>query len=117
VGYDAPTPELNESWEQQLLEEIQKAGEKGGKGEGEIITVEDFEIRKLLIGPSEIFGTNAPLLPKQLHRIAQLSNAPFSIAFSSSNRLAAHRNAQPLVVTAASERVLSNIIEALRPKS
>lgn len=117
IGYEALAPELNESWEQQLLDEIMKAGEKGGKGEGEIITVDDYEVRKLRIGECEVFATNAPLLPKQLQRIAQLSKAPFSIAFSTGNRLTAQKNAQPLVVTAASEGALSKIIEALQPKS
>lgn len=117
VGYDAPAPELKESWEKELLEAIMKEGEKGGTGEGEIITVDDYEVRKLSIGECEVFASNAPLLPKQLQRIAQLSNAPFSIAFSTGNRLITQKNAQPLVVTAASERALNKIIEALQPKS
>lgn len=117
IGYEAPAPELNESWEQQLLDEIMKAGEKGGKDAGEIITIEDYEVRKLEIGECEVFATNAPLLPKQLQRIAQLSNSRFSIAFSTGNRLTAQKNAQPLVVQAASEAVLARIVDALKPKS
>jgi hypothetical protein len=81
------------------------------------VTVGEYEIRKLKVGECEIFATNAPLLPKQLQRIAQLSNAAFSIAFSTGNRLTAQKNAQPLVVTAASEAALNKIIDALRPKS
>jgi len=99
------------------LAEIMKAGEKGGKGAGEIITVDDYEIRRLTIQLCEVFATNAPFLPKQLQRIAQLSTAPFSVAFSTGNRLTAQKNAQPLVVTAASEGALNKIIAALRPKS
>jgi len=117
IGYQAPVPELMENWEQGLLDEIMKEAKKGGKGEGEIITVGGYEVRKLRIGECEIFATNAPLLPKQLQRIAQLSNAPFSIAFSTGNRLTAQKNAQPLVVTAASEEALSKIMDALQPKS
>jgi hypothetical protein len=117
VGYDAPAPELKESWEKELLEEIQKAGEQGSRGAGEIITVDDYEVRKLKIGECEVFVTNAPLLPKQLQRIAQLSNAPFSIAFSTGNRLTAQKNAQPLTIQVASEAALRSIINALKPKS
>jgi hypothetical protein len=117
VGYDAPSPELNERWEQQLLEEIQKAGEQGSGGAGEQKAIGEYEVRVLKVGECEIFGTNAPLLPKQLRRIAQLSNAPFSIAFSTGNRLTAQKNAQPLVVTAASEAALNKIMDGLRPKS
>ncbi len=117
VGYQAPAPELKESWEQELLEEIMKAEEQGSRGAGEITAIEDYEMRRLQIGECEIFATDAPLLPKQLQRIAQLSYAPFSIAFSTGNRLAAQKNAQPLSVQAASEVVLAKILGALKPKS
>jgi hypothetical protein len=125
VGYQASAPELKENWEKELLEEIMKAegqrsggAEEQGSGEaGEKITIDEYEVRKLKIGECEIFATNAPLLPKQLQRIAQLSNAPFSIAFSTGNRLTAQKNAQPLVVKATSERALIKIIDAVRPKS
>jgi hypothetical protein len=117
VGYDAPAPELKESWEQELLAEIMEAGEKGGKGEGEMVTVEEYEIRRLTIQECEIFATNAPLLPKQLQRIAQLSNSPFSIAISTGNRLTAQKNSQPLVVQAVSEAALGRILNALKLKS
>ena len=117
IGYEALVPELEESWEQALLDEIMKAGEKGGKGAGEQKAIGEYEVRILKVGECEVFATNAPLLPKQLQRIAQLSNSPFSIAFSTGNRLTAQKNAQPLVVTAASEGALSKIIDALRPKS
>jgi hypothetical protein len=117
IGYQTAAPELKESWEQELLAEIQKAGEQGGKGAGEIITVDEYEFRKLQVGECEIFATNASLLPKQLQRIAQLSNAPFSIAFSTGNRLTSQQNAQPLVVKAASEGALIKIIDALKPKN
>lgn len=117
IGYQAPVPELKENWEKELLEEIQKAGEQGSGGAGEQKMIGEYEVRMLNVGECEIFATNAPLLPKQLQRIAQLSKAPFSIAFSTGNRLTAQKNAQPLVVTAASEGALSKIIEALQPKS
>jgi hypothetical protein len=117
IGYEASVPELNEGWEQQLLAEIMKAGEQRGKGAGEITTVDEYEVRRLEIGGCEIFATNAPLLPKQLQRIAQISNAPFSIAFSTGNRLAAQKNAQPLTLQVASEATLRKIVSALKPKS
>ena len=117
IGYQQPAPELKESWEQELLEEIMKAEEQGSGGAGEKITIDEYEVKKLKIGECEIFATNAPLLPKQLQRIAQLSNAPFSIAFSTGNRLTAQKNAQPLAVQVASEAVLMKIVDALKPKS
>ncbi|MCI0445376.1 hypothetical protein L0152_19465 [bacterium] len=117
IGYQAAAPELKESWEQELLKEIMKAEEQGSGGAGEITTIDEYEIRRMQIGECEIFATNAPLLPKQLQRIAQLSNAPFCIAFSTGNRLTAQKNAQPLVVKAAAEGALIKIIDALRSKS
>jgi len=117
IGYEATAPELKDQWEQQLLEEIQKAGEQGSGGAGEQKTIGEYEVRVLKVGECEIFGTDAPLLPKQLRRIAQLSNAPFSIAFSTGNRLTAQKKAQPLVVQAAAEGVLDKILDDLKPKS
>ena len=117
IGYEGTAPEFKDQWEQQLLEEIMKAREQGSRGAGEIITLDEYEVRRLKIGECEIFATNAPLLPKQLQRIAQLSNAPFSIAFSTGNRLTAQKNAQPLVVQAASEASLMRIVGGLKPKS
>lgn len=117
IGYEASSPELPQDWEQQLLEQIQKAGEQRSGGAGEITTIDKYEIRRLQIGECEIFATNAPLLPKQLQRIAQLSNTSFSIAFSTGNRLTAQKNAQPLTVKVASEAALMKIVDAIKPKS
>lgn len=117
VGYDAPAPELKESWEQELLEEIQKPEGQRSRGAEEQITIDEYEVRKLQIGEGEVFATNAPLLPKQLQRITQLSNTPFSIAFSTGNRLTAQKNAAPLTVQAVSEAALGKILDALKPKS
>ena len=125
IGYQAPAPELKENWEQDLLKEIMKAeGQRSGGaqeqesgGAGEKITIDEYEVRKLKIGECEIFATNAPLLPKQLQRIAQLSTAPFSLAFSTGNRLTAQKNAQPLAVQAASEAALMKIVHAIKPRS
>ncbi len=113
VGYDGPVAELPTQWEQQLLEAIQKAGEKGSRGEGDAMQIDDYEIRRLRIGESEIFVTNVPLLPKQLRRVAQISNAPFSLAFSTANRLISQKNAVPLTVQIASETLLLKIISVL----
>jgi hypothetical protein len=117
VGYEAAAPELRDQWEKELMEELQKAEEGKGGGAEEQSTIGEYEMRKIKIGECEIFATNAPLLPKQLQRIAQLSNSEFSIAFSTGNRLTAQKNAQTIVVTAASEGALSKIIDAVRAKS
>jgi hypothetical protein len=115
IGYGATAPELKDQWEQEMLEEIIKA--EGQMSGGAEVTVDEYVVRKLQIGECEVFATNAPLLPKQLQRIAQLGNAPFSVAFSTGNRLTSQKNAQPLTVQAASEAVLTKILNDLSPKS
>jgi hypothetical protein len=106
VGYNQPEPILPHRWEEHLLETIANAGggaqEKGFANKGN---------QRIRIGECDIFETEVPLLPKQLRRICQLSDQPFAIAFSSGNRLIAAENSAPIKVQAASETVLSDILQ------
>ncbi|HSE42618.1 MAG TPA: hypothetical protein VLH08_17755 [Acidobacteriota bacterium] len=104
VGYDAHAVELPVNWEQELLMAIKKAEVQMGGG------AEEYQLKKLKVETIEVFVTNAPLLPKQLKRIAQKSNAPFSIAISTGNRLTGQQNSTPLTVNALSEQQLSQIL-------
>jgi hypothetical protein len=104
IGYDGTVPELPEYWETELLAAIKKAKVQRGGG------AEDYQLKKVKIESIEVFITDAPLLPKQLRRVAQKSNAPFSMAISIANRLTAQQNSSPLTVKAASEEQLSQIL-------
>lgn len=106
VGYDAPAPELPEGWEARLLAEVQRskgAEERGSKG------AEGYEVQRITVGETEVFATNAPLLPKQLRRIAQNGAAPFRIAFATGNRLTRAEKASPLNLLSLSEAELAKL--------
>ncbi len=65
------------------------------------------------IGPFDIYATNAPLLPRQLRRICELSTAPLSIAFSTGNRITA-RKGKVLNIDVVSESLLAELISRFR---
>jgi hypothetical protein len=103
VGYDASF-DLPSKWEDELLSSIKNAEvQRSGGADG-------YQLKKLKIETSEIFVTDAPLLPKQLRRLANKSNASFSIAISIGNRLKAQENSSPLSLKVASEALLREIL-------
>lgn len=103
---DSPAA-LPQNWEEQLLDEIMKAEfpEEGNRES------EEADLQKIRIGNCELFATNLPLLPKQLRRICQISNAPFSIALSTGNRVHSQENTASVKVKCASEAVLADILQ------
>jgi hypothetical protein len=103
VGYDASF-DLPANWEDHLLSTIKNAQVQRSRGAGE------YQLKKLRIETTEIFITDAPLLPKQLKRLAQTSDAPLSISISIGNRLSSQKNAAPLSIKTASEAILGQIM-------
>ncbi len=114
VGTREPEPELPADWEKGLLEKI-KAGVQRSRGAGENV-VEGYQLQKTRITNIDVYATDAPLLPKQLKRICQLSNNPFNIAFSIGNKLTPQQNAAPHTLGALSEATLKKILEAFAMK-
>ena len=67
------------------------------------------DIQRHHIDEVDILGTNAPLLPRQLQRLCELSTSPLSIAFSTGNRITG-QNGKLLSVQVASEANLQQLI-------
>lgn len=116
VGSQGEEINLPDQWEEQLMDAIMEAEvpeeEAAGKQAPDLKSLKkqsDFE--KTRIGECEIFATKVPLLPKQLRRICQQSNAPFSIAFSTGNRLTSQQKGASMKIKCASEAVLSDILQ------
>jgi hypothetical protein len=63
-------------------------------------------IQRHQIGSRDVLATNAPLLPRQLQRLCQVSSSPLCIAFSTGNRITAQKG-KVLSVQAASEATLN----------
>lgn len=110
VGAEGFKTDLPADYETKLIAAIE-AGK--GSSRPEPRKVEDHNFDSIQIGQIQVIATDAPLLPTQLHRICQNSNAPFSLAFSTANRLTRQKNGQPIPISAVSEKILSEILKAL----
>lgn len=111
VCADMPASELPEKWEEKMLDAL-KSGRRSGH-DGLLEKVDDYSIRYVEIHGTSVYATDAPLLPKQLQRICQLSKLPFSIAFATGNRITRqHEEGTPLSIRALSEASLKRIAGA-----
>lgn len=109
VGYDAPAPSLPADWEAALLAEVMKGGGAEVRGSGGA-EVEGYEVQRVVVGETEVIATNAPLLPKQLRRMARASKAEFCLAFATGNRITRAENGTPISINAVSESILSTLL-------
>jgi hypothetical protein len=110
IGTKDRSAELPENWESALLNRIKE--EQAIISENEENLVDGYKFQKVQIAGIDVYATDAPLLPKQLKRICQLSANPFSIAFSIGNKLTPQKNATPLSVKAISESSLNALLQA-----
>lgn len=120
IGIDKPAPELPPDWEQTLIQRLQSTKFEPPEVNGSVVdllsaSVEGFKLQGGRIGQSTIFATNAPLLPRQLKRVAQMADSPFAIAFSTGNRIASPDDPAPLVINALSEETLRRILVGFVP--
>lgn len=114
VGTRESGQELPKDWEKDLLEKITAVVQRSG-GAG-VKVVDGYQLQKTQVADIDVYATDAPLLPKQLKRICQLSRNPFSIAFSIGNKLTPPPNAVPHRLRALSEATLAKILEVLAEK-
>lgn len=110
VGYEAPAPELPQGWESDLLAKIQSTWSVTATDERGSAGAEEYEVQWITIGETEVFATTAPLLPKQLRRIAETGTAKFRIAFATGNSLSRMKNAAPMNITLVSEGVFNQLL-------
>lgn len=110
IGTSGLESEVPADFEARLLGAIQSGG---SKPQIEPTKVADYELESIQIGQIRVFATNAPLLPVQLRRICRRTSNPFSIAFSTANRIVRQKNGEPVPLSAVSEKILSEILKAL----
>ena len=91
-------------WENKLLNAIKalKSDTPDSKKSG-------YEIQTHRIDEIDVFATDAPLLPRQLQQLCEVSSSPLSIAFSTGNRISG-QNGKLLSVQVASEATLKQVI-------
>ncbi len=109
IGVESQSSDLPENWETKLLERIKSSKENGNAQE-----VDGYLLQTIEIGQTSVYATNAPLLPRQLLRICQISKSPFSIAFATGNRVTRREDGTPVQIQAVSESVLGKLLEAFK---
>jgi len=105
IGVEDTSSVLPENWETELLEGIKTPKENGNAQE-----IDGYLIQTIEIGQTSVYATSAPLLPRQLLRVCQISKLPFSIAFASGNRITRQKDAAPVQLQAVSESQLQKLI-------
>jgi hypothetical protein len=103
VGIQSDRP-ADPGWETKLLAAI-----KAVKSEMPATKKPEYDIHRHRIGEVDVMATDAPLLPRQLQRLCELSTSPLSIAFSTGNRITG-QNGKLLSVQVASEANLQQLI-------
>lgn len=91
-------------WETKLLAAIKEV-----KSEKAVTKKPEHDIQRHRINEVDILATDAPLLPRQLQRLCDLSSSPLSIAFATGNRVSG-QNGKLLSVQVASEATLKQVI-------
>jgi hypothetical protein len=115
IGVEGLNTNIPHDFESQILNRIKQFDDSDLKqNPDEKNLVEGHQLQRTRIGNVDVFATNAPLLPKQLKQICQLSSNPFSIAFSVGNRITAQENGAALTVEAVSEFSLRTILDAFQ---
>lgn len=105
IGVEGASPDLPENWETKLLDGIKSPAGKGNAQE-----VDGYLLQAIEAGQTSVYATNAPLLPRQLLRLCQISKLPFSVAFATGNRITRQKNATPVQLQAVSESQLQKLI-------
>jgi len=121
IGIEADSPDRPSDWQQQVLSAIQNR-ESTGTAPWDSQSAEhaagDYKVSALHSSVEDqkaasVFVTDAPLLPQQLARLAEVGSSDIDVAISTGNRLSRVENAALHQVETVSERQLSDIIRAV----
>lgn len=115
-----PAPDLPEEWEE--WEERLLAAVMAPPGSGEPLAAADafarrrvggWRLERVACGEAVLWATDAPLLPKQLGRLCEVSGAPFTLALNTSP-LVVRPGEEAHEIEAVSERRLADMLAAAR---
>ena len=102
VGIDSDQ-KASFGWEERLLDAIKTSNAKSPVNESE------YQLESRKIGEALVIATNAPLLPRQLQQLCQISMSPVTIAFSIGNRIT-RGSGKPLTIRVASATIFKQIL-------
>lgn len=94
-----------EGWEDRLLDAIKSANAATSKESSP-------QIQEHRIAETTIYATDLPLLPRQLRRMCQIATSPFSVAFSTGNRITGQEG-KLLSVQVASEAAFAQLLHRI----
>jgi hypothetical protein len=117
VGLDEPAPELPGDWQAQLLAALERPAVVGEPGAGARHELSGHWLQRLDVGAATLWVTDAPLLPKQLGRLCEVSSAPLTLAVGVGTVLERRPAGEPAPVAAAGEAGLQELLAVAREMS
>lgn len=117
VGTEALDRNLACGWQDRLIEALAAASL-----DASLLEIEGLETSRQTIGAwrlaafsaqdAAVVATDAPLLPRQLRRLAAAASRPLALAFATGNRLTRSPAGAPLAVRVASEATVDELARA-----
>jgi hypothetical protein len=122
VGVDVAAPARPDDWMDQLLLAMQTQtsfGKAPWRHTVRVVNSGDYGLQILQCSVARqavvtILATDAPLLPQQLHRLADLGTAPVSIAIATGNRLPRVAVDELQQLSGISEQLLADLLATAR---
>ncbi|MDA0706109.1 MAG: hypothetical protein O2805_05695 [Proteobacteria bacterium] len=122
IGIDVTAPARPDNWSAQFLDAIQQEKSSGAAPWQNTVrdaSVADYRLQRLHCHvdgkqAATILATDAPLLPQQLQRLADLGEAPVTIAVALGNRLPRVEVSELQQIDAVSEQQLAPLLSAAR---
>jgi len=120
MGLDLDATDMPDGWQSHFLDVL--TGTRQGEPVGWDVSattakIGSYELEYVRCGgptPSAqvtVVGTNAPLLPGQLERIADMDNSGLTVAISTGNRVVRSEAGEPQDIAAVSEQVLERLVQ------
>jgi hypothetical protein len=116
LGTAALSPDLAAGWQERLLGALAAKDpdsllEMGG-GAASHLSVGAWQLTGVAWPDVAVVGTDAPLLPRQLRRLAAAVSRSLTVAFATGNRLTGSPHGAPLAVRVASEATVDELARA-----
>jgi len=120
IGIEAPSVDRSDNWHAELLDAMKSQKSVGAPpwrsktkaGKAGVFKLETFSCETNAGTVARFYACDAPMLPQQLQRLADIGDAPITVAVSTGNRLPRVSDGILHDVDAVSESQLAEIIQA-----
>jgi hypothetical protein len=122
IGIDAAAPARQDDWAAEFLDALQRRenlGKAPWRHSVRTAGAGDYAVQRLQCSvhgqlAASIVVTDAPLLPQQLQRVADIGDAPVSVAVALGNRLPRVASDELQQINAVSEQTLAMLVASAR---